>query len=562
MRYPMHFAIYVLLLTLTECGKTHCGKGKWGPGCKVTCPENCLDLRGVVHCDINRGECYEGCIPGWCGDLCNISCNANCIKETCDQDDGSCSFGCKPGHVCKGTVHCESCQQNSGVLISLGILSSLLLACLVTSNIWFCMKIHKKEQKRNSSEGIELIVLKKPYHISTCSIYWYLGYPASTIMLLLLLILQLSLCSYASGLCHRNCLDGDCTRKKDGRAVCIKGCDNGFWGTKCRIPCPEHCEICHQYEGTCIKCNDDVFGDGCSNTCDAMCSGFDCDKDGTCFNTTCQDGWHGQNCSKQCNQTFLRCGKTDGKCIACKDGFYGMSCELGCPKYGLAYTDMQHACFPGCKDDSGIDDEIIGDGSYFTCTSKTLKCLNHNCTRTQTGKIICAAGCDDGLWGTCCRIPCPGNCQACERLVDKCTKCKHDVYGLFCNLTCQELCHGFQCNQTGACSETVCTDGRYGDGCSLKCDPRYKTCNRTTGHCIKCKENYYGEFCKLNCPRCGFKTDGILGCEHGCNNIPCTVSQKPTETDFVTFYIVLSGTELVIFIAVLVLSYCRCRRTT
>lgn len=43
------------------------------------------------------------------------------------------------------------------------------------------------------------------------------------------------------------------------------------------------------------------------------------------------------------------------KCKACKDGFYGMTCELGCPKYGLANIDMQHSCFPGCKDHSGVD---------------------------------------------------------------------------------------------------------------------------------------------------------------------------------------------------------------
>ncbi|XP_046582352.1 multiple epidermal growth factor-like domains protein 10 [Haliotis rubra] len=279
MRLQEHFEVFFLLLASSECRQQHCGKNKWGPDCSKSCPENCLDLKGVVHCHISTSECLEGCIAGWYGDLCNSNCNVNCISRTCDQENGNCSLGCEVGYVCNIT-----------------------------------------------------------------------------------------------------------------------------------------------------------------------------------------------------------------------------------PDKGEAQCEVEN---------------------YFICTGKTLNCLNHNCTRTQSGKTICASGCVEGFWGTSCRIPCPENCQTCERLVEKCTTCKKNQYGLFCNLTCQEQCHGFHCNQTGTCSDTVCTDGRYGDDCNSLCNQRYKTCHRRTGHCIKCKETYYGEFCELKCPHCDFKTNGKSGCEHGCNKVPCPGLPKP-----------------------------------
>ncbi|XP_046548373.1 platelet endothelial aggregation receptor 1-like [Haliotis rubra] len=315
------------------------------------------------------------------------------------------------------------------------------------------------------------------------------GHSAHTMMfLLMLLILQMSVQDPCPNDKYRNCLQGNCTRTTTGKTECAEGCVRGFLGTGCRIPCPEHCEMCDRFEGTCLICSGDVNGDYCNNTCDAICHGFHCNKDGTCSNSTCQDGWYGPNCSNQCNQTFLRCGKTDRGCIACKHGFYGMDCQLGCNKYGLAGIQMQETCLSSCATDHEV-------GGHHICTGKTLNCLNHNCTRTQSGKTICAAGCVEGFWGTICRIPCPENCQTCERLQEKCTKCKDNQYGLFCNLTCQEQCHGFQCNQAGTCSDTACTDGRYGDDCSRECGKGCKACNRTTGHCMKCKSNYYGKTC-------------------------------------------------------------------
>ncbi|XP_046585339.1 cell death abnormality protein 1-like [Haliotis rubra] len=322
------------------------------------------------------------------------------------------------------------------------------------------------------------------------------GFPARTIMcLLMFVILQLSVPAHAQGPCPKdkygNCLHGNCTRTAAGRTECAKGCVRGFWGTECRIPCPEHCEACNRYDGTCFICSGDVYGQYCNITCDAMCHGFRCNKHGSCFSPTCQDRWYGSNCRKQCNQTFLKCGKIDGECITCKDGFYGMNCELGCNKYGLAEVQLQETRIPGCSNDSPTDHELEG---YHMCTGKLINCINDNCTRTQSVTTVCAAGCVEGFWGTSCRIPCPENCQTCERLVGNCTKCKDNLYGIFCNIACQEQCHECRCNQAGTCSDTVCTDGRYGDECIRECRERYKACNRYTG--LMCEDN---DFEKSEC---------------------------------------------------------------
>ncbi|XP_052271886.1 protein draper-like [Dreissena polymorpha] len=85
--------------------------GSYGDNCSNSCTWNC---RGNATCNNENGHCSNGCKPGYdfskdplcstaCdgsyGDKCSKACTWNCRgNETCNNENGHCSNGCKPGY--------------------------------------------------------------------------------------------------------------------------------------------------------------------------------------------------------------------------------------------------------------------------------------------------------------------------------------------------------------------------------------------------------------------------------------------------------------------------------
>nr|XP_022305423.1 receptor-type tyrosine-protein phosphatase epsilon-like [Crassostrea virginica] len=81
-----------------------CPVGRYGVGCSDTCSPACSNS----VCDIESGECRDGCVSGYLGVFCNqtcplgffgtgceLSCSGNCRDNIpCNHTDGSCDRGC------------------------------------------------------------------------------------------------------------------------------------------------------------------------------------------------------------------------------------------------------------------------------------------------------------------------------------------------------------------------------------------------------------------------------------------------------------------------------------
>ncbi|XP_048256003.1 protein draper-like [Haliotis rufescens] len=176
-----------------------------------------------------------------------------------------------------------------------------------------------------------------------------------------------------------------------------------------------------------------------------------------------------------------------------------------------------------------------------------MTCNNQQCNIDEVGRTSCVDGCVDGYRGISCRIPCPVNCQVCERFNGSCISCKDTFHGTNCTLTCEELCQGFRCDTDKTCSKTTCLDGRYGQNCSNKCDPRYLTCTQSTGDCTACRDGYYGQNCEHDCPPCSF-TRGSMDqiCKDGCKTTPCTDTTPGDSGNTVLLRLSLSAVLLVL----------------
>jgi hypothetical protein len=70
--------------------------------CKDTCSENCLKINGKSTCQLENGNCLNGCMAGRWGTTCENNCSINCQKNANSQPDcnvltGSCTYGCMTG---------------------------------------------------------------------------------------------------------------------------------------------------------------------------------------------------------------------------------------------------------------------------------------------------------------------------------------------------------------------------------------------------------------------------------------------------------------------------------
>ncbi|XP_046557741.1 multiple epidermal growth factor-like domains protein 10 [Haliotis rubra] len=88
-----------------------CKDGLYGRKCLKRCSEHCMDKT----CDIDSGECLDGCEPMWVGDKCDVK---EIICENCDlhscTDDKTCLSGCKStwyGPKCD--QQCTKCKKQN-----------------------------------------------------------------------------------------------------------------------------------------------------------------------------------------------------------------------------------------------------------------------------------------------------------------------------------------------------------------------------------------------------------------------------------------------------------------
>ncbi|XP_046336894.2 ankyrin-3-like isoform X2 [Haliotis rufescens] len=91
----------LLILIVEAYGEDSCGWGKYGDKCDKDCPLTCISdpVRNLRHCHKETGKCSEGCVPGWFEDLCDHACTRNCLRNTCNRQNGICTFGCSGNYT-------------------------------------------------------------------------------------------------------------------------------------------------------------------------------------------------------------------------------------------------------------------------------------------------------------------------------------------------------------------------------------------------------------------------------------------------------------------------------
>ncbi|XP_067678494.1 uncharacterized protein [Haliotis asinina] len=534
-----------------------CKVGLYGSKCLKRCSEHCMDKT----CDIDSGECIDGCEQMWIGEKCDVKeiiCE-NCYLHNC-TDDKTCLSGCKStwyGPKCD--QQCTKCKKknctSSGVCQA-GCISGFYGNTCTDSCSEFCDKKrcnqtgycnncvsgrHGEDCTSLCSPNCESSCYRSSGKCTDCSVGWYGRFCNKS-------------CKNCLNGCERkgNCKDGckqgwygeTCTKScsscfngscEQASGHCERGCKPGYHGAKCDQVCGPHCRdsLCDQTSGLCIHCEDTWYGTNCTKECSSNCSNSLCVMDSTgspeCTNG-CVDGKKGSYCQKQCPDHCYNC--TDDSCIVCKEGFHGdecrktcpANCEHGCQKDTGLCTSCQVGfygpqCILSCRykckaSDSGDQFCNFSDGACLNGCSDTvygsscdLNCSNTCRDRTCKDKDgTCTNGCVDGWKGPKCKTACPSNCNSCTKTT--CTECKPSWYGDRCRRECPNCAEGNCKQQSGVC-EAGCLPGFHGSKCDAKCPtdckPRegignYVYCDKKTGICLDgCTSGHYGDLCKRNC---------------------------------------------------------------
>ncbi|XP_052775175.1 protein draper-like isoform X2 [Mya arenaria] len=173
-----------------------------------------------------------------------------------------------------------------------------------------------------------------------------------------------------------------------------------------------------------------------------------------------------------------------------------------------------------------VADVFVCEAGMWNPSTKCSKKCGSNCLRQgeeichwETG--ACLHGCNDGVYGGTCSMPCPPGCKDKCYVKDGtplCSECKPVFFLQTCNATCDIHCQGRMCqfssgtctcsvgrvwvNQTNSCQ---CQHGLFGNSCTEKCNTYCKDsgCNEVSGACaIGCISGYYGPDCSKKCVGC------------------------------------------------------------
>ncbi|XP_048247999.1 uncharacterized protein LOC124126617 isoform X2 [Haliotis rufescens] len=170
--------LYPILMTviLETQGQNNCEWGKYGENCSKDCPSTCIPdpARNLTHCHKETGKCSEGCVPGWFEDLCDHACTKNCFRNTCNRQNGICTFGCSgnyTGDYCNiipgttatppresstytsPTTPSESNREQKPGLAAI-LVPVFLILVVVLAVVVFILFIYKRKRKRGESTGI------------------------------------------------------------------------------------------------------------------------------------------------------------------------------------------------------------------------------------------------------------------------------------------------------------------------------------------------------------------------------------------------------------------------
>ncbi|XP_046565852.1 uncharacterized protein LOC124274532 isoform X2 [Haliotis rubra] len=151
--------LLAVLLVINLPVHEQCSWGIYGENCDRTCPSNCyLDPgRNLRHCQKYTGKCSEGCVRGYHGDQCNISCSGGCLNETCNHGNGHCTLGCKETYIG------DFCNETSGILavtctagpddnnlaaILVPVLLIILILCITLAVMVFKLRSRRRAESK------------------------------------------------------------------------------------------------------------------------------------------------------------------------------------------------------------------------------------------------------------------------------------------------------------------------------------------------------------------------------------------------------------------------------
>ncbi|XP_067653723.1 uncharacterized protein [Haliotis asinina] len=126
--------------------------------------------------------------------------------------------------------------------------------------------------------------------------------------------------------CSENCRNDTCELSSYGSDKCTEGCDLGYQGTSCNIPC-------------------DSPGGNCT-VCPGGCDGGYCQLGSSCV-SGCVDFSYGTDCNT-CSSRCKSCNWMTGQCTECQQSYGGPHCEIWC-KHCIGES-CQFGCFQRCVD--------------------------------------------------------------------------------------------------------------------------------------------------------------------------------------------------------------------
>lgn len=116
-----------------------CLGGYWGSLCSVTCPENCFKPTEIDSrtCNETSGVCLHGCVNSthW-GNNCTDDCSATCLNQRCEFETSNCIDGCIQGH--KGPTCLEKVEAPDetktiliAVFVPLGVVVLVVIVIII-----------------------------------------------------------------------------------------------------------------------------------------------------------------------------------------------------------------------------------------------------------------------------------------------------------------------------------------------------------------------------------------------------------------------------------------------
>ncbi|XP_071085591.1 cell death abnormality protein 1-like [Haliotis cracherodii] len=266
--------------------------------------------------------------------------------------------------------------------------------------------------------------------------------------------------------CSIRCKIRLCELTAIGIETCTEGCDPGYTGTSCKIPCGNP-------------------GTQCS-ACEGGCDGGYCILSPTSCVSGCVDSYYGLDC-KKCSERCKSCNRSTGMCDRCRDPYRGLNCDMSC-------EHCAGSCESGCE--GGCQPGFYGHWCDKVCSE--------NCRPGPDTDSVSVLECDNNT----------GDC------IDGCNV---GWYGTNCSSRCYSNCAQMSCTESGACVDG-CVPGYAGTDCSCYENCIDHECHSENGTCVKgCDNGYYGTFCNNTCEIC---IDGICDTRFGICTKGCNISDQ------------------------------------